>query len=217
MKLCLTSLMIMTCMVVSICSSFGQQSITIVNTAGIPPATAEVIRAYAEKELYVPVTLVNCLQLNGHYLMEIGAQAVKEKKTSNECLLVLVAPSKPSSEHYVVMTNQQVAVINVPAVSSTNLNIFTRRLQRLTLRAAASLLGIGSDPDPFCVMHDYKTLSDLDQMGMNFSPPWGEKFRQAAKARGLAVRPLYTPRQRPVLPATLPAVPSPASGKLELN
>ena len=105
-------------------------------------------------------------------------------------------PSEVSAQHYVIMTNEQVAVINVPAVVSTNSAVNTRRLQRLTMRAAASLFGIGSDPDPFCVMRDYRTLDDLDKMGTNFSPPWGDKFRKAAAARGLDVRPLFTPRPK---------------------
>jgi len=98
--------------------------------------------------------------------------------------------------HYFARTNEQVAVINIPAVASTNTLIFTHRLQRLSLRSAAFLFGIGPDPDPFCVMHDYRTLEDLDHMGANFSPPWGAKFREAAKARGLTVRPLFPPRPR---------------------
>jgi hypothetical protein len=201
----------------SICSSFGQQSVTIINAAGIAPTTVEDIRAYAEKELYVPVKLSNSLSLNGQNLNEIGAHAEKQKKTSDKCLIVLGKPSELITTHLAIMTNEQVAIINVPALASENLIVFTRRLQRLTMRAAASLFGIDSDPDPFCVMHDYKTLSDLDRMGMNFSPPWGEKFRQAAKVRGMTVRPLYTPRKKPVMPAAVPAVPSPASGKLESN
>lgn len=116
-------------------------------------------------------------------------------------MIVLVAPPEGVPVHATVMTNEQVAVINVTGLASTNEVAFTRRLQRWTLRGAAFVMGVGPDPDPFCVMHDYTTLQDLDRMGLNFSPPWGDQFRKAAAARGLSVRPLFTPRPNLKKPA----------------
>ncbi len=190
----------------------AEEKITIINSAGLYSAELESVRTYMEKELYVTVTSTNMLSLTGGNLQEIGKLAAKTKKPTDACLIVFGNPSKNSAMHYEIMTKEQIAVINVEAVISTNPEVTTRRLQRISMRAAASLFGIGSDPDPFCVMHDYKTLNDLDNMGTNFSPPWGEKFRQAAKARGLTVRPLFTLRQRPVTTNAVPVAPVPVKG-----
>jgi hypothetical protein len=201
----------------SINSLFGEQVITIIDAANLGSCNSESVRAFAEKELHVPVILTECSVIKGHGLRDIAIEAVKVKKKSDTCLIVFGATSADTNTHLLLMTNELVAVINVLAVTSTNIISTTKRLQRLTMRAAASLFGICSDPDPYCVMHDYKGLDELDRMGMNFSPPWGGKFRQAAKARGMTVRPLYTPRQKPVIPAAVPAVPLPASGKIKLQ
>jgi hypothetical protein len=174
-------------------ASPGGQNISMINAAGLDAVTVESVRVHAERELYVPVVSVNFSPSSGRDLFHLGKQAAKAGSADAICIIVLGQPSEISALHYVIMTNEQVAVINVPSVSSTNASVFCRRLQRLTLRATASLFGIGSDPDPFCVMHDYRTLNDLDHLGMNFSPPWGAKFREAAKARGLRVRSLHSP------------------------
>jgi hypothetical protein len=195
-----------------ISASVADSSVTIVNCAGLDFTNMETVRAHAERELYITVISTNVLSQRGKDLQDIGMIAAKTKKNNKDYLIVLGMPSEISAIQYAIMTNEQVAIINVPAVTSTNAAVTTRRLQRLTMRAAASLFGIGSDPDPFCVMHDYRTLNDLDRMGMNFSPPWGDKFRQAAKARGLTVRPLFTPRPMPVTTNAVPLAPVPVKG-----
>jgi hypothetical protein len=190
-------------------------NVVILNAAAVNQSILEEIRANAEKELRVPVVARNIILETGLDLKSIGIAAKKNKQNLDSCLIVLVLSESPL--HSSILSNEQVTVINVSALHSTDSNKFIRRLQRWSIRGTAFLFGVGSDIDPFCVMHDYQTLEQLDKIGMNFSPPWGDKFYKAAKARGMTVRPLYKPRQRPVLPATLPAVPSPASEKLELN
>lgn len=189
-------------------ASIGQQSISIINGVNLDSNTMESVRAFAEKELYVPVVSVNVASLQGGDLNAIGKQAAKIKKASDACVIVLGDPGKASDTHLVIMTNEQVAVINVPAISTTNSVAYTRRLQRLTMRAAASLFGIGADPDPYCVMHDYKTLADLDRMGTNFSPPWGANYRKAAADRGLTVRPMFQRQKQESSRPTPPPAPS---------
>ena len=176
-------------------ASMAVQHIIIVNAGCLDKAILEAVRSHAERELYVSVASTNISALTGNTMRDIGESAKNVRTSIESRLIVLGKPSQISSMHYAVMTNEQISVINVQAVNSEDIALFTRRLQRLSLRAVASLFGIGSDSDPFCVMHDYKTLDQLDRIGINFSPPWGEKFRQAAKAGGLTVRPLF-PRQK---------------------
>lgn len=172
----------------------GEKSIAVINAAGLPAPLVEAIRAHAERELYVPVTARDTEPLTGDDLKLVGESAARLKTADDVCLVVLAAPATDATRHATTLTHEQVAVINVTALKADDDVTNTRRLQRWTLRGAGFLLGLAADPDPHCVMHDYATLADLDKMGLNFSPPWGDQFRRAAAARGLAVRPLFTPR-----------------------
>lgn len=174
--------------------SAGEKSIAVINAAGLPAPLVESIRAHAERELYVPVTARTADVLTGDDLKGIGKSAAKLKTADDVCLIVLAAAATNATLHATTLTNEQVAVINVTALKSADDVANTRRLQRWALRGAAFLLDLKPDPDPHCVMHDYVTLADLDKLGLNFSPPWGDQFRKAAAARGLTVRPLFTPR-----------------------
>lgn len=193
----------------------GDKVVAVINAAGLQASLVETIRAHAERELYVPVVARTVAPFKDDDLKAMGKKAIVYKMVDDVCLLVLASPGVGVDQHVLIMTNEMVAVINITALASPDENIFTRRLQRWTLRGTAFLMGIEPDPDPFCVMHDYETIADFDKIGRNFSPPWGEKFRKAAKAQGLTVRSLSKLRQRPVMPAAVPAVPSPALGKTE--
>jgi len=171
--------------------SAEEQKLTIFNTAGLDASTLELVRAHAEKELCIPVVSTNAAIPNPQSLNEIGKQARKTLNLKDSCLIVLGIPTTSSVQHYEIMPGEQTAIINVRALSSTNSVKYLQRLQRLTLRTTAIIFGVGMDLDPHCVMHEYKTLDDLDLLGINFSPPWGAKFRQAAKAHGLQVRPQF--------------------------
>jgi len=178
------------------------QHISIVNMSAVEPSIVEIIRVHAEKELYVPVIATNvqssCM---GDLTMTGKMMALELKRPSDACLIVLANPKLADSEHAVILTNIQVAVINVSALKSGSSLDFEWRLRRLTMRGVAILFGLGSVPDPHCVMHSYRTLEELDKMGTNFSPPLGDQFRNAAAARGLSVRPLFTPRPNLKKPA----------------
>jgi hypothetical protein len=169
----------------------GENEIIIVNAAGLSDQLVAAIRCHAERELCVPVVACKIETLRDGDLKSIGRKAVTLKATNDVCLIVLAERGEDALVHAVIMTNEATVVINVAALNSVNEVIFIRRLQRWTLRGAAFLMGIGPDPDIHCVMHDYVTLQDLDKMGLNFSPPWGDRFKQAASLRGLVVRPQH--------------------------
>lgn len=175
--------------------------IMIVNMAGVEDRVLEQVRGHAETNMYVTVVATNVTSVKGDDLMSIGEGAVRLKTPSDACLIVLASPSRRTTMHALMLTNVMVTVVNADAMHTDVVAKYASRLQRQVIRGTAFLFGIGGDPDPFCVMHDYRTLEDLDKMGMNFSPPWGEMFRKAAAARGLEVRPLFKPRPPKAPPA----------------
>ena len=172
----------------------------ILNAAAVDAKTLEAVRIHAENELYVPALASEVPALNGADLPAIGKNAAELKKPQDVCLIVLSGMNPKLTQHVAIMTKEQVAVINVTALQTSDPVQLTRRLQRVTLRGVASLFGIGPDMDPRSVMCDYETLAELDKMGLNFSPPWMDMVREAAAKRGLKVRPAFPPP--PVAPAT---------------
>lgn len=167
--------------------------VAIINAAGVDAGTLEALRSYAERELFVPVDARDDTAIKGNSLQEIGKSAAARKQANDVCMVVLVNSVADERLHAKIMTNEQVAVVNVAALRSEDPVKSMRRLQRWTLRGTAFLFGIGPDFDPHCVMHDYVTLEELDKLGLNFSPPWMEMVRKAAGMRGLDVRPLVMP------------------------
>jgi len=166
-----------------------ESRVMIVNAAGVDDTTLEAVRSHAERELFVPVAAEKVAVTKGEDLKVIGKKLADKKTEQDACLVVLANVMSETNVHSKIMTNEQVVVINVAALLSDDPVKFTRRLQRWVLRGAALLFGVGPDIDPHCVMHDYITLDELDKMGLNFSPPWMDMFRDAAEKRGLTVRP----------------------------
>lgn len=192
MKTALSCMLLIACF--SMASAASEKTVAIIDTTGLSAPCLEAIRAHAQNELYVPVTARQVCLLENNNLADIGRKALTIMTSNDVCLIVLANPESDEVMHAKIMTNEQVAVINVSALKSPEELIFTRRLHRWTMRGAALLMGVGFDPDPFCVMHEYVTLQELDKMGLNFSPPWGDMFRKKAAARGLKVRPLFPVR-----------------------
>lgn len=170
--------------------------VLIVNASGVDPLLVESIRDYAQKEIRIPVAMTNVAPFIGREMLALGAEAARLKTSKDVCIIALATAKNDELMHAKVMTNAQVVVVNVSALKVDDKAQFERRLKRWTLRGVAFLFGIGADPDPHCVMHDYRTLEELDKLGMNFSPPWGEKVRKAAIERGLEVRPMFIHPQK---------------------
>ena len=61
-------------------ASIGEQYITIMNVAAVDDRTMESVRAYAERELYVPVIATKVTTLSGRDLQDYCEHAAKLKK-----------------------------------------------------------------------------------------------------------------------------------------
>jgi hypothetical protein len=166
------------------------------NFGALSSNQVEQLRASAETELYVPIRTFTAPRLTGTNLYDMGRDLAKVKQPGDVCLIALISPEFVSPMHLVLLTNVQVAVVNVKALQIVDEQKFIKRIHRQIMRGAAFSLGIPPDMDPHSVMLDYTTLDELDQMGLNFSPPWMDKFREAAAKIGMEVRPLWPPSSR---------------------
>lgn len=183
--------------------------VSILNMANVDSAILERVRGFAEKNLYVPVTVTNSALSSEADLVAAGESAARMRTSLDACLVVLVLPTKKSDLHALILTNLMVTVVNIGAIKSDDPERFVKRVEQQVMRGVAFLFGIGPDPDPHCVMHDYHTLDELDNIGLNFSPPWGDMFRKAAAQRGLPVRPLFPHRPKRAPAAVPPPPPAP--------
>jgi predicted Zn-dependent protease len=66
------------------------------------------------------------------------------------------------------------------------------RVQRQVVRSLGFLFGVGYCLDPRCVHRPCPTVSDLDKMGRNFSPPCLSAWLDQAVLRGLSPLPRRT-------------------------
>jgi len=112
-----------------------------------------------------------------------------QRRPGEAVIVVLAAVTNPPTMHLFTFREAGVALVNVPALATEDRERFARRLERQVMRGCAFLLGVEPSPDPFCVLRDYATLDELDDMGRNFSPPVHDDVQRAAAARGVTAIP----------------------------
>ena len=168
------------------CSKAPQEkAITIVNAAAVDAPLLERLRAFAERELHVPVRTLEKPKLAGSKSFQALEKAVQRVKTDADVTLIVLAGFNNDPNHLAVYPEQGIALVNSLPLYTDDAEKFARRMERQVMRAAAFAFGMEPTPDPFCVTRDYTSLEDLDSMGRNFSPPWQGRFAEEAAKRGL--------------------------------
>jgi hypothetical protein len=161
-----------------------EKILTVVNAAAVDTNLLEQVRAFAEKELRVPVRVIDmpALAEQGDFqTLENSAMATKHEND----VAYIIAAELDEEEHLRVNADSGIAMINAKALYTDDAEKFTGRIRRMVMRAAAFSFGLEPTPDPFCVTRDYRSLEDLDRMGNNYSPPWQVRFAEEAAKRGL--------------------------------
>ena len=161
-----------------------EKTLTIVNAAALDAAVLEKARAFAEKELCVPVRVIDNAELVGLGDFQTLENAAVQTKQENDVAYIVVA-KLDGEEHLTANADSGIAIINARALYTADAEVFTGRIRRMVMRAAAFSLGLPPTPDPYCVTRDYRSLKDLDRMGNNYSPPWQDRFAKEAAKRGL--------------------------------
>lgn len=174
----------------------AEKTVTLLNAAAVDAPLLERLRAFAEKELHVPVRAVEKPSLAGQVSFDGLETAALNERTEADAVLIVLANVSGSNQHLKVNAEEIYAAVNGSPLQMDDAETFARRLERQVMRGAAFAVGLAPTPDPFCVTRDYRSLEDLDSMGRNFSPPWQGRFAEKAAALGL---------ERPAEPA--PAFP----------
>lgn len=171
-----------------------ENAITIMNVSAVDEELLERLRAFAEKELHVPIRTVEKPRLAGAESVEALKQSVLRLKADADVSLIVLAGIDGDEKHLSIFADDAVALINTQPLTAADPETYACRLQRMVMRAAAFNFGLPPTPDPFCVTRDYRSLDDLDRMGRNYSPPWMARFAEEAARRGL--QPLPADGQR---------------------
>ena len=168
------------------CSQAPQENaITLVNAAAVDAELLERVRAFAEKELHVPVRTLEKPRLAGKESFQTLEKAALRIKTDADVSLIVISGFNGEEKHLEVYAEDGVALINAQPLYTDDAETFARRIERMVMRSAAFVFGLPPTPDPYCVTRDYRSLDDLDRMGRNYSPPWMGRFADEAEKRGL--------------------------------
>lgn len=161
-----------------------EKTLTIVNADAVNSNLLERVRTFAEKELYVPVRVIENPKLAAENDFQALENAAAQAKHENDVSFIVVAKLE-GDEHLKVNADSGIDLINAKALYTDNLDLFEGRIRRMVMRAAAFSFGMEPTPDPYCVTRDYQSLEDLDRMGNNYSPPWQVRYAKEAAKRGL--------------------------------
>ena len=170
------------------------KTLAIINAAELPAAVIEEIRLHAQKQLRVPVRAQSVKLAAGKSLKSLAVKLQEHRTTNDVCVVVLVLGSDTERLHATVERFITTATVNVAALRSDDPPTMLKRLERHVMRGFGFLFGLEPAPDPFCVTRHYRTLKELDKMGMNFCPPYQHKFKAEALRRGMTV---LAPVRRP--------------------
>ena len=162
-----------------------EKALTLVNAAAVDATMLECLRAFAERELHVPVRTLETPGLAGKESFQTLEKSAEKVKTDSDVVLIVLSGINGDGKHLAVYPEKGLALINAQVLYTEDSEKFARRLERQVMRAAAFSFGLTPTPDPFCVTRDYTSLEDLDHMGRNFSPPWQGRFAEEAENRGL--------------------------------
>ncbi len=100
-------------------------------------------------------------------------------------LVVWVTPGEREDEHIAYLQDEGIAVVNVGALRVDNEEQFARRMEKMTMRALAVLLGVEPVPNPQSALFTYTSIEELDAMGRNYDPPSLMRVQERAVQRGV--------------------------------
>jgi len=164
-----------------------EKTVLLANFEAINSQTLERIQNFVQAELSIRIraTTIKQTSISGNAMKP---DKFKSFKKDNDLIMVaLVATTNTMPVTTLLSTNDFLAVINLSDVKSTDNEIFSRRAERLVMRAIAFLSGLPPSPDGYCVTRDFRSLAELDKMGRNLCPPWKSKFNDYARESKLAM------------------------------
>ena len=188
------------------------KSIALVDAGYAAPCNVEGIRAQVEHYLNVPVTLRTIKTPKGDRTEKEWYDALQKTRTSNDVFVIGLVAVTNLATHQGFLPQIAMGIVNVPALRTNDTVVFEKRILRLVMRDAAFLAGLPPSMDPFCVTRQYKSLGDLDQMGLNYFPPYQMTFAEHAASLGL--KPVHDfkaemLKRRAAKPPAPPAPPTP--------
>lgn len=164
-----------------------------VTVASAPPVGTNLalrVEKFITSSLWV-ATRTKCGVLAANLSFESVAGAVTNllEPTDVIVLALVSVPSEDGAEK--IMAKGNVVVLDVEALRPKNLKTpddverYERRVERESMRAIGSLLGLTSCPNPTCALYRHRTEEELDRKGRNFCPPCSVRAMGILVQRGV--------------------------------
>lgn len=163
--------------------------IRVMPAAGMDTGIVARVAAFCTANTQIESRVDAAKDLAGDTLEERAQAASSLKKEGDFALVVLTFMPAAEKRHGYVDPVGHLMVINVTPMKATeDAEVYGRRLERQVMRGVYTLLGQGPCPNPFCCMHPYKEMKDLDRLGRNACPPCAFKGQQAARKAGVKLK-----------------------------
>jgi hypothetical protein len=158
------------------------RAILLVNAAGIPDDQMEVIRAFAQKDLWVKVEAVN---LKADYAALPGQ--IPGLFTSNRLVVVALGKGSPENAQILSAPDNGWALVNAGPILALK-DKQEHMLKQQTMRGIGYALGVATCFDPFCAMRAGESLADLSKAGSNYCPITRKEYQNQAVRSGFMPR-----------------------------
>ncbi len=166
----------------------NSRRIALVNVGVVDDVAMEQIRKHMEQYLEVRVQAIKAEPDDTADLL-IQLRSWKKLMTTDDIAFVAIVNSTTDVREYLLVApDHRWAMVIANAVLPENGDSQKHlwRLQKLCMRSAGFLFGMGFSPNARSVMASYRSLDELDRMGINFDPPGQGEFSRLAREAGLA-------------------------------
>jgi hypothetical protein len=162
-------------------AAFTNKALLLVNAAGLPDDQVETLRAFAQKDLWLKVEVVNLKKTDWNAL---PAQ-LPTLFTSNRTVIVALAKGSPENARILVAPDNAWSIVNVSSIATFK-DKQDHMLRQQTMRGIGFAFGVAACLDPHCCMKSSRVMTDLSEdVGYNFCPLSRKEFTSLAPHKGL--------------------------------
>ncbi len=162
------------------------KGMALVRVGDISEDLLERVREFVQNNTAIPVRIRDTRSGEANTLDDIGIIQGEEMKPEDVVLIVLAWPDEEHKVHAVYLYDERVAVVNARALDHPeDPDLYVRRVKRVVLRSAGVMFGVEAVPNPHSAMFPYRTLEELDAIGLNFDPPSLRRIQEAALEKGI--------------------------------
>jgi hypothetical protein len=171
--------------------------VNLLNAGGVTAEQLAEIESYMARNVMI---LFRSAEATGPGGQDIGSvmAAMHTARAPSDAVLVVLAALPGSDDLLIVNPEKAWAIVNTAMLTADTPEKTRLRVCLVSMRALASALGVGYGLDEKCVNRRLSSLTDIDKLGGNFSPPTLQGVLFGAAEKGVSIIP--TRKRQPVRP-----------------